>query len=134
MLMLAYGTVQAQTPPVPSAGQIYQTLPPVTVRPDLEARTEDKTTKAKAITDVEGMRLNVAGFQIVGMTVMTESDLTDALAPFIGSDKRFQELLDAAAAVKQALAQRGYFLADVIVPEQKIKNGIFTFQVLEWRL
>ncbi|MBK9521138.1 MAG: ShlB/FhaC/HecB family hemolysin secretion/activation protein [Rhodocyclaceae bacterium] len=134
MLMLAYGTVQAQTPPVPSAGQIYQTLPPVTVRPDLEARTEDKTTKAKAITDVEGMRLNVAGFQIVGMTVMTESDLTDALAPFIGSDKRFQELLDAAAAVKQALAQRGYFLADVIVPEQKIKNGIVTLQVLEGRL
>ncbi len=134
IIWIGIGVAIAQTPPVPSAGRIYQTLPPVNIRPDNEPRTEDNTVKARAVADVEGMRLEVTGFRITGLTVMQETDLAETLAPFIGPNKRFQELLDAAAAVKRELAQRGYFLADVIVPEQKIKDGVVTLQVLEGRL
>lgn len=60
--------------------------------------------------------------------------VADDLAPFIGKDKRFQDLLDAAAAVKQTLAGFGFFLADVVIPEQKIADGIVQLLVLEGRL
>jgi hemolysin activation/secretion protein len=80
------------------------------------------------------MRLEIKGFRIVGLSVASESDMAEALAAFIGKDKRFQDLLDAAAAVRRVIAGRGYFLADVVVPEQKISDGIVELRVLEGRL
>jgi hemolysin activation/secretion protein len=118
----------------PDAGSLLQTLPPPVSRPEIVPDIDDRFSKSRAIADVEGMRLEVKGFRIVGLTVATEADLGNALAPFIGPDKRFQDLLDAAAAVRRELAARGYFLADVIVPEQKLSEGVVELRVLEGRL
>ena len=60
--------------------------------------------------------------------------MEEDLAGFLGPNKRFQDLLDAAAAIKRKLAGLGFFLADVVVPEQKIANGIVELRVLEGRL
>ena len=133
-LVFGVGTAFAQSPPVPSAGEVLKTMPVPSSKADVNVQVDGSAAKARAVADVEGMKLEIKGFQIVGMTVMKEADLASALAPFIGANKRFQEMLDAAAAVKRELAQRGYFLADVIIPEQKIDNGIVILQVLEGRL
>ena len=105
----------AQTPPAPGAAEILQTLPQSSPKLDSGIKLEDKFT-GKAVADVEGMRIEVKAFRVVGLTTISEAELTEALAPFLGADKRFQDLLDAAAAVKRELAGRGYFLADVIIP------------------
>jgi hemolysin activation/secretion protein len=118
----------------PGAGSIFQTVPPATVRPESGPTIEDKVSRPRAIADVEGLRLDIKGFRIAGLTVASAEDFADDLSSFIGKDKRFQDLLDAAAAVKRHLAGLGYFLADVVVPEQKISNGIVELQVLEGRL
>ncbi|OHC64118.1 MAG: hypothetical protein A2045_15585 [Rhodocyclales bacterium GWA2_65_20] len=131
-LVLCCGAAFGQT--APGAGEILKTLPPAVVRPDPGLRIDDTFSKAKAITDVEGMRLDIKGFRIKGLTVASEADMAEVLAPFIGPNKRFQDLLDAAAAVKRELAGRRYFLADVVVPEQKIVDGIVELLVLEGRL
>jgi hemolysin activation/secretion protein len=128
---LCCGTALGQT--TPGAGEILQTIPPAVTRPDA-GLIIDKALSLRAVADVEGMRLDIEGFRIAGLTVAAEAEMTEVVAPFIGPNKRFQDLLDAAAAVKQALAGRGYFLADVIVPEQKIADGIVQLQVLEGRL
>ncbi|WP_310449664.1 ShlB/FhaC/HecB family hemolysin secretion/activation protein [Sulfuritalea sp.] len=109
-------------------------MPPATVRPDSGPSIDDRFSKPRAIADVEGMQLEIKGFRIVGLTVVPETEMAQVLAPFIGPNKRFQDLLDAAAAVKRELAGRGYFLADAIVPEQKISDGIVELRVLEGRL
>ncbi|MBI3096070.1 MAG: ShlB/FhaC/HecB family hemolysin secretion/activation protein [Rhodocyclales bacterium] len=109
-------------------------MPPATVRPDSGPSIDDRFSKSRAIADVEGMQLEIKGFRIVGLTVVPEAEMAQALAPFIGPNKRFQDLLDAAAAVKRELAGRGYFLADAIIPEQKISEGIVELRVLEGRL
>ena len=131
-LLLHAGAALAQN--VPSSGEILQTVPPATVRPDAGPNIDDRFSRGRAISDVEGMRLEIKGFRIVGLTVASEAEVKDVLAPFIGPDKRFQDLLDASAALKRELAGRGYFLADVIVPEQKIADGIIELRVLEGRL
>lgn len=119
----------------PGAGTILQTVPPATVRPDTGPGIEDKVSKPpRAIADVEGLRLEIKGFRIVGLTVAEPEEFASDLEPFIGTDKRFQDLLDAAAAIKRVLAGLGFFLADVVVPEQKIAGGIVELRVLEGRL
>lgn len=119
----------------PDAGTILQTVPSPAARPDSGPSIENKTAKPpRAISDVEGMRLEIKGYRVVGLTVMSPDDFVDEFASFVGPDKRFQDLLDAAAAVKRVLAGRGYFLADVVVPEQKIVDGVVELRVLEGRL
>ena len=132
--LLCLGSAAAFGQAAPGAGEILQTVPPATVRPDSGPSIDDRFSKPRAIADVEGMQLEIKGFRIVGLTVVPEAEMTQVLAPFIGPNKRFQDLLDAAAAVKRELAGRGYFLADAIVPEQKISNGIVELRVLEGRL
>jgi hemolysin activation/secretion protein len=124
----------AQTTTVPSSGDVLKTIQPPKLPVLSDPLVDQSSVKARAIADVEGMKLEIRRFKTVGMTVMEDAELKRLLAPFIGPNKRFQELLDAAAAVKRELAQRGYFLADVIVPEQKIADGEVTLQVLEGRL
>ena len=133
-LVIGVGTAFAQSPPIPSAGEVLKTMPVPSSKADANVQLDGSAAKARAVVDVEGMRLEIKGFRTVGMTVMSDADLASALAPFVGANKRFQEMLDAAAAVKRELAQRGYFLADVINPEQKIEDGIVILQVLEGRL
>jgi hemolysin activation/secretion protein len=118
----------------PGAGEILQTVPPAVVRPDSGPSIDDRVSNLRGIADVEGMQLEIRGFRIAGLTVVPETEMTEALAAFVGPNKRFQDLLDAAASVKRELAGRGYFLADVIVPEQKITDGIVELRVLEGRL
>ena len=131
-LLLSVGTAFGQA--TPEAGSLLQTVPPPASRPETVPDIDDRFSRQRAIADVEGMRLEVKGFRIVGLTVATEADMSAALAPFVGPDKRFQDLLDAAAAVRRELAARGYFLADVIIPEQKLDNGIVQLRALEGRL
>ena len=123
----------AQTSAVPSAGDVMKSLPGEATRPDAGLRIDDNRAKARAIADVEGMKLDIKGFSTVGMTVMTDADLAPLLTSFLGPNRRFQDLLDAAAVVKGELARRGYFLADVVVPEQKISDGVVVLKVLEGR-
>lgn len=124
----------AQVDPRGDPGTILQTVPQAPKRPDAGPVIEDRVTRPRAIADVEGMRLAIKGFRIIGLTVASPDAMTEELSGFIGPDKRFQDLLDAAAAVKRRLATMGYFLADVVVPEQRIADGVVSLQVLEGRL
>lgn len=124
--------VAAQQAPAP--GTILQTVPPPVSRPDSGVTIEDRVSRPRAIADIEGLRIEIKGFRILGLTVASPDAFADDLAAFIGPDKRFQDLLDAAAAIKRNLAGRGYFLADVIVPEQKIAGGTIDLYVMEGRL
>lgn len=118
----------------PDAGTVLQTVPPATIRPDSGPSIENKVSRPRAVADVEGLRLEIKSFRILGLTVASPDEMAADLASFIGPDKRFQDLLDAAAAIKRNLAGLGFFLADVVVPEQKIQNGIVELRVLEGRL
>lgn len=131
-LLLCSAVAFGQVPP--GAGEVLQTLPPAVARPDSGPSIDDRFSKDRAIADVEGMRLDIKGFRILGLTVAAPEEMREALAPFVGPDKRFQDLLDAAAAVKRELAGRGFFLADAIIPEQKIVDGVVELLVLEGRL
>ncbi|MCF8151395.1 MAG: BamA/TamA family outer membrane protein [Burkholderiaceae bacterium] len=129
--LVSSGAAFSQT--APSAGELLKTVPPAVPRPSTDLKIDDALS-LRAVADVEGMSLDIKVFRISGLTAVAEADLAEVVSPFIGSGKRFQDLLDAAAAVKRELAGRGFFLADVIIPEQKIADGAVELRVLEGRL
>ncbi|MCF8178221.1 MAG: BamA/TamA family outer membrane protein [Sulfuritalea sp.] len=132
-LVVASAAAFGQTPPPPTAGELLKTVPPIVPRPDTGLKIDDALS-LRAVADVEGMKLDIVKFRVTGLTVVAADEMTDVVAPFVGKGKRFQDLLDAAAAIKRYLAGQGFFLADVIIPEQKIADGIVELQVLEGRL
>lgn len=124
-------SVFAQTP---DAGSVIQSLPQIQQRPAAGPDIETGVRKPRSIADIEGLSLDIKAFRVTGLTVIPESLAQKAVEPFVGKAKRFQDLLDAAAELKKLLAGRGFFLAEVVVPEQKIKDGVVELMVLEGRL
>lgn len=88
----------------------------------------------REISDVPELRLDVAGFEIAGVSDDEAAALRAKLASFTGKDRSFQDLLDAAGVVKNHFNAQGYLLAQAYIPEQKISDGIVRIVVLLGRL
>ena len=117
------------------SGQLLQSVPQQrSPLPQRDLKLDMRLRESKSLTDVEGMRMEVKGFRLVGLSLIAEEDVQKALAPFLGENRNFQTLIDAAAKVKETLAQRGYFLANAIIPEQRIVGGMVEILVLEGKL
>lgn len=131
---IAAGGAIAQGVTPPAAGGVLQTVPPPPIRPAPSLIMEEKLRQPRPVGDVEGLRIEIRSFRISGLTLIAEAEVQEALAAYRGPDKKFQDLLDAAAAVKKLLAGKGYFLADVVIPEQRLRDGIIELVVFEGRL
>lgn len=123
---------QAQIPV--ESGSVLQSMPGQPTRQDSILNLEDRIQRSRAVSDVEGLKLEIKEFRFNGLTLVPAGEMQEALKSFIGPDKKFQDLLDAATTTKKLLAERGYFLADAVIPEQKISDGVVEILVLEGRL
>ncbi len=119
----------------PQSGQLLQTVPQQQAPlPRRDLQLEYRLRDSKSLTDVEGMLIEVKGFRLTGLSLIPEAQVQKALQPFVGANRNFQTLIDAAAKVKEILAQHGYFLANAIIPEQRIYEGVIEILVLEGKL
>jgi hemolysin activation/secretion protein len=133
MLVFA-GEIAAQGVAPPAAGGVLQTVPTPSPQPARPPVIETAPAQPRPIGDIEGLRIEIKSFRIQGLTLVSEGEVRGALVRYLGPGKTFQDLLDAAAAVKKLLAGKGYFLADAVIPEQRIRDGIVVLQVFEGRL
>jgi len=120
----------------PSSGSLLQTIPapkPVQQSQSIDL-LDERLQNTKAMTDVEGMKIEIKSFKITGLTVISPDQLVPVVNKFVGPNKKFQDLLDASAAIRRELARRGYFLADAVIPKQKIENGVVEILVVEGRI
>ena len=129
---LVVSAAHAQVSP---GGVLLRTLPEdirrdINTAPDID----NLLGKRKTLSDIEGLKTEIKGFKVKGMTIVGERKAALVLKPFVGRDKSFQDILDAASALRRELAERGMFLADVVVPEQDITSGTVELLVLEGRL
>lgn len=129
--LAAATAARAQTP---DAGTLLKTVPapvrPVDERPATE---QELLGRRRAITDVEGFRTTIFAYTVRGLTVIPDEEAERVLKPFVGPNKSYQDVLDAAAALRSRLGDAGLFLADVVVPEQNITAGKVELLVLEGR-
>ncbi len=125
----------AQTPPAtPNSGSLLQSIPVPRSDSKVEKPLGELLRNSPPISDVDELKLDVVGYRITGLTVAKEAEFLDRLKPFTGTGKNFQALKDAASRVQQALFDKGYFLANVLIPVQSVKDGYVELVVLEGRL
>lgn len=91
------------------------------------------------INIVEGVadKVEIKEFKFEGNTeeVISDSELTEATASFIGRPISFDELLQARSAVTQVYAKHGYFTSGAYIPtDQTIEDGIVKIRVVEGSL
>lgn len=73
----------------------------------------------------------VKQFRVLGSTVFNSEQLAAATEPFIGSEISFARLLQARTAITELYIKSGYLTTGAYLPEQTIKDGIVTLQVVE---
>lgn len=77
---------------------------------------------------------DVTGFRVTGNTLLPESTVSQALAPFAGPRREMKDVNAAADALRQAYARAGYPVVQVFPPEQTLTIGEIVLQVIEGRL
>lgn len=118
----------------PDSGTILQTLPKAPPTSESGLDLENILQKRRVVSDVEDFQLSIRSFVVKGSTALTDEEARVILEPFKGEGKTFQDVLDAAAALRRRLGELGYFIADVVVPEQDVTNGMIELIVLEGRI
>lgn len=82
----------------------------------------------------EGASIQVKQFKITGATVFSETELTQLLIDLAGQNLTMADLEGATLRLARYYHSKGYLLASAIVPQQEVKNGIVTLQIIEGRL
>jgi len=99
------------------------------ILPKIEPKSgPDGSAEKKA----KGETMVVSKFRFVGNTLLSDSALNRAVAPYIGRPVDFEDLQNAAALAALAYRDRG-FLATVSIPRQEIDEGVITLRVAEAR-
>jgi len=106
-----------RTPPAP---------PPVEQKKLLQ-EPEKQEKKEKDI------KINVSKFNFTGNTVLSNDQLASLTSNFTGKDLSYKQLTDVLGVISNFYRQLGLW-ARAILPEQDIKNGVVTIQIIEGRL
>ena len=106
-----------RTPPAP---------PPVEQKKLLqEPEKQEKTEK--------DIKINVSKFNFTGNTVLSNDQLASLTSNFTGKELSYKQLTDVLGVISNFYRRLGLW-ARAILPEQDIKNGVVTIQIIEGRL
>jgi hemolysin activation/secretion protein len=132
-IALSFATVAAPQPP--TAGQVQQTLPPAPRPiPVTPAQPMVQPAPAPGAIDAGGPRFTVSAFQFSGNSVVKSEELAAQISDLLGRPITATDLGAAAQKLTRYYQRKGYPLASVNLPAQKVDGGTVRFEVLEGRL
>lgn len=79
-------------------------------------------------------RFDITRFDVEGNTLLPAAEVERLVAPYTGKNKDFADIQRALEALEQAYRNRGYGVAQVVLPEQDITRGVVQFRVLQPRV
>jgi len=80
------------------------------------------------------LRVQVKAFRITGTTVFAEAELQPLVKDLTGKELDFAGLNQAVLRITTHYRERGYFLAQAYLPQQRIQDGVVEIAVIEGRL
>lgn len=131
LFVLQINTSLAQPP---DAGRLMQVQPE---SPSLSHEVPKKVIEQPAIPaleDLEGIKIVVQEFRVVGETMFETEQLLALLEDLTGKELDFAGLNEAVTRITRHYRDHGYMVARAILPAQDIEGGIVTIKVLEGRL
>lgn len=115
---------------LPDAGSIRQQIEQPRATPLPKAAPQPKMTSPTELSPPAGVTVNVKSFRFAGNTLLSDAQLSTAVAAFAGRDLGFEGLQRAADTVSTAYRESGW-IARAFLPEQDISAGLITLQVVE---
>ena len=98
--------------------------------PDVEFRLETpQRSPVPRAADVVHFRLN--DIKVVGASVFAADSFRALYESLIGKDVTLANILDVADAIEAQYRKAGYLLVRAYVPPQRVKDGVFTIDVVE---
>lgn len=82
----------------------------------------------------EPLRFTINQYRIDGNTLISNTALSNAVAPYTGPQRDFGDVQRALEALEQLYRQAGYTTVYVTIPEQELNGGIVRIHVVEGRL
>ena len=135
LLVLAAVTVQASANPYPypNSGLLYRDMRENTLQRVLpkDSQPDSIEMAVPQVSVANGPDIDVSHFVIYGNHELSDSDLTQLLAPY--SDRTLSSLgiQEAVEVLRGAYRARGIFAAQVYIPPQAIVDGVVTLHVYE---
>jgi hemolysin activation/secretion protein len=127
-MLSTFGIAQAQN--IPDAGVLLQQLerqvPSIQSLPSVGP----SAPSLPAIEIKDDTKIEISDFRFKGRTLVTEDQLQKAVLKWRNQSLTLNQIRDAANAVSNEYRLNDY-VAQVIIPEQEIKNGVLEFQILE---
>ena len=120
--------VNAQTPG--DAGALQQQIERERQNTLPQRSTPSRIAAPRDMAPVSGVTLQINAFKFSGNTLLSEQQLSQALATFINRQLDFAQLQAAAAAAGDAYRAAGW-VVNSYLPEQDIQDGIVTIQIVE---
>ena len=126
-------------PPSTDAGQLLKqeqtnTLPPVPTEADVLFERPKATASKIPKTLQDSGKVFIKSVRISGVLSQSEITLIDLIRPSLNKELSFTEIQELADQLVQYYRNKGYFLAQVLVPAQDVSDGNLTFKVIEGRL
>jgi hemolysin activation/secretion protein len=76
-------------------------------------------------------RFDISRFEVVGNTLLEAGDIEAAVTRYVGKQKDFSDIQRALETLEQVYRDRGYGVAQVLLPEQDISRGVVRLRVIE---
>jgi len=119
----------------PNAGSVLRQIQtPAPSQPQDLAAPDLVVPKTDQATPSGGVTVEVRRFQLNGVPASKAESLQPLVSPFTGAGKSLADIEAAAKAIETELRRQGRFLAQVIVPAQRMVEGVVELQVFEGRL
>jgi len=82
----------------------------------------------------QGPKFDIWQFLILGNHVLPRTTVEASVYPFLGPNRDFSTVQQAASALEKAYKHAGYETVFVSIPQQEVSNGVVRLQVTEGRL
>ncbi len=129
LLSLSAAAAEAPTP-----GSVQDTLPSAPPpRPQPAPPPVEQSPRAQAPAP-GGKAVPVKRFEISGNTVISTAELDGVVKAYIGRALTLAQIYEVADALTDYYRSKGYGLADVTVPAQKVSDGVVKLEVIEGRI
>jgi hemolysin activation/secretion protein len=120
----------------PTPGEVQETLRPPPATPEkAPPAPEIRIPPApQPPAPADERRVRVDRFSISGNTVFSEKELREAISFREGAELTLAEMYEVADLLTRFYQTRGYSLATVTVPAQRLRDGILQLEVVEGRV
>jgi hemolysin activation/secretion protein len=107
--------------------------PQIPTQPDFDFRIEG-AQRSPVTRAVDQLRFTLKDIHITGARTLPAESFRDLYAKLLGKEIALSDIQDIADQIEQSYRNEGYLLVRAYVPAQRVRDGVFTINVVEGRI